>query len=396
MKDVASHAEVLAETSTWPSSLLGEIVDVLDSKRKPITKRDRVAGPYPYYGATGVLDMVEGYLFDEPLVLIGEDGAKWGAGDQSAFAISGKTWVNNHAHVLRPRRDRILDDWLIYYLNAADLSEFISGMTVPKLNQGRLREIPIPLPPLEEQKRIVAVLDQAFAALDRARDHAEANLADARQMQSAFVTRAIENAAEGHSSRLKLGEFCNIARGGSPRPIKKYLTASSNGINWIKISDASASGQFIEVTREKIIPEGVSRSRFVRSGAFLLTNSMSFGRPYVLHTDGCIHDGWLVLEPDYSRVEQDFLYYLLGSSQVYGNFDRLAAGSTVRNLNIGLVSNVVVTLPSVQRQKEAVSKIAKHSKKMQALERLYDRHLADIADLRQSLLQRAFSGQLTT
>ena len=111
--------------------MLGDVVDVLDNQRQPITKSDRCSGPYPYYGATGVVDWVDGFLFDEPLVLIGEDGAKWDAGDQSAFRVSGKTWVNNHAHVLRPHRDRLLDEWLVYFLNAADLSDYISGMTVP-------------------------------------------------------------------------------------------------------------------------------------------------------------------------------------------------------------------------------------------------------------------------
>ncbi len=96
---------------------LGDLVDILDRFRKPITKKDRNTGPYPYYGATGVLDHVSGYLFDEPLVLIGEDGAKWEAGANTAFVIEGKTWVNNHAHVVRPHRDCVLDDWLIYYLN---------------------------------------------------------------------------------------------------------------------------------------------------------------------------------------------------------------------------------------------------------------------------------------
>ena len=78
---------------------LGDVCDVLDSHRKPITKKDRIAGDIPYYGATGIVDYVKDYIFDERLVLLGEDGAKWGAGEPSAFLVEGKTWVNNHAHV---------------------------------------------------------------------------------------------------------------------------------------------------------------------------------------------------------------------------------------------------------------------------------------------------------
>ncbi|MDA1064616.1 MAG: restriction endonuclease subunit S, partial [Proteobacteria bacterium] len=122
--------------------------------RNPITKRDRVPGEIPYYGATGIQDYVKNFIFDEPLVLVGEDGAKWASGENTAFAVSGKCWVNNHAHVLRPHRQLLTDYWLISYLVHTDLSPFVSGLTVPKLNQGNLREIPIPLPPLQVQTQL--------------------------------------------------------------------------------------------------------------------------------------------------------------------------------------------------------------------------------------------------
>src|SRR5690606_24741583 len=101
--------EVLGDVESWPRRSSGHECDILDSVRVPITKKDRKAGDIPYYGATGIVDWVNEFLFDEPLVLVGEDGAKWGAGDQSAFRIKGKAWVNNHAHVLRPNR-HVLDD----------------------------------------------------------------------------------------------------------------------------------------------------------------------------------------------------------------------------------------------------------------------------------------------
>ena len=150
----------LGGSGMWPSAPLGEICEVLDSLRKPVTKRDRTAGSYPYYGATGVVDHVADYLFDEPLVLIGEDGARWDAGAKSAFLVSGKVWVNNHAHVVRPDRQRVLDQWLVFYMNQTDLIKYVSGLTVPKLNQGNLREIPIPIPKIDEQQLIVDKLKE--------------------------------------------------------------------------------------------------------------------------------------------------------------------------------------------------------------------------------------------
>ena len=152
-----------------------------------------------------------------------------------------------------------------------------------------------------------------------------------------------------------LAEVCAIARGGSPRPIQAFLTNADDGINWIKISDATASGKYIYSTAERIKPAGLSRSRVVNDGDFLLSNSMSFGRPYIMRTKGCIHDGWLVLSNYEDSFNQDFLYHLLSSPQVFGQFDRLAAGSTVRNLNIELASRVVVPIPPASEQKRIVA-----------------------------------------
>lgn len=155
------RAETLTSNAEWDLRALGEICDVLDSQRVPITKRDRSAGPYPYYGATGVVDYVSGFIFDEPLVLVGEDGAKWGAGERSAFAVKGKCWVNNHAHVLRCHRKTVRDSWIVHYLNAADLEPHVGGLTVPKLNQGTLRTIMVPIPSLEAQDAIISRVDKA-------------------------------------------------------------------------------------------------------------------------------------------------------------------------------------------------------------------------------------------
>ena len=108
---------------------------------------------------------------------------------------------------------------------------------------------------------------------------------------------------------VRLGEVCKIARGGSPRPIKSFITESNDGINWIKISDSDKGGKYINQTKEKITADGVKSSRKVYAGDLLLTNSMSFGRPYILNTDGCIHDGWLVISDIFSIFDKEFLFY---------------------------------------------------------------------------------------
>lgn len=153
----------------------------------------------------------------------------------------------------------------------------------------------------------------------------------------------------------KLGEIFSIERGGSPRPIERYLTDSQDGINWIKISDTRDITKYIYTTKEKIIPDGVKRSRMVYEGDFILSNSMSFGRPYIMKTQGCIHDGWLVLRNNQSLIDNDFLYYVLSSDFVYQQFNMLAYGSTVRNLNIGLVQKVKIPVPPLPEQHRIVS-----------------------------------------
>ncbi len=111
-----------------------------------------------------------------------------------------------------------------------------------------------------------------------------------------------------------------VERGVSPRPIQKYLTNDPDGLNWIKISDATASVKYIYKTKEKIKKEGLSKTRQVQEGDFLLSNSMSFGRPYIMKTSGCIHDGWLVLhDKKVVELDQDFLYYLLSSPTYFNN-----------------------------------------------------------------------------
>lgn len=121
----------------------------------------------------------------------------------------------------------------------------------------------------------------------------------------------------------RLGNICSIARGGSPRPIENYLTDDENGLNWIKIGDTEQGGKYIYSTKEKIRPEGLSKTRYVCSGDFLLTNSMSFGRPYILRTNGCIHDGWLVIGGIEIAFHQDYLYYMLSSSIMYNALSSL-------------------------------------------------------------------------
>ena len=157
----------------------------------------------------------------------------------------------------------------------------------------------------------------------------------------------------------RLNELAEIARGGSPRPIENYITDSEDGINWIKIGDTAPESKYIISAREKIKPEGQKHSRFVHAGDFLLTNSMSFGRPYILKIDGCIHDGWLVFANIKDCIIKDYLYYALSSDYIYNSFSMVAAGSTVKNLKSDTVKQVLFPLPPIQTQERIIESIEK-------------------------------------
>lgn len=191
--------------------------------------------------------------------------------------------------------------------------------------------------------------------------------------------------------KVKLSEIFDIARGGSPRPIDSYLTDAPDAVNWISIKDASESGKYIRSTKLKIKPEGASKSRFVKPGDFLLTNSMSFGRPYIMQTTGCIHDGWLVLSDKSGSVDPDFLYYLLGSPQMYQEFAKRAAGAVVKNLNIDLVKGVSIPLPPLEVQK----KIAAVLEKADALRRKREEQIKRLDDLLQATFLDMFGDPVT-
>ena len=150
----------------WKTLKIEDICEILDAQRKPVSKKDRHSGCYPYYGATGIQDYVDAYIFDGRYLLVGEDGAKWGASDRTAFIVEGKCWVNNHAHILKLNHN-VVDTFVEYYLTFKDLNEYITGAVVPKLTQQALRGIPIPIPPLSEQESIVAELDCLSGVIEK-------------------------------------------------------------------------------------------------------------------------------------------------------------------------------------------------------------------------------------
>lgn len=197
---------------------------------------------------------------------------------------------------------------------------------------------------------------------------------------------------------VRLGDICSIARGGSPRPIKDYITNDPNGINWIKIGDTNKDDKYINKATEKIKPDGIKKSRFVCPGDFLLTNSMSFGRPYILNIEGCIHDGWLVISQYEKLFDKNFLFWALSSRFAYEQFCKKVSGAVVKNLNIDKVAKSIFPVPPIREQIRIVERIEKifslvdlYSEKWEKLEKLNQKFPND---LQKSILQEAIQGKL--
>jgi type I restriction enzyme S subunit len=282
------------------------------------------------------------------------------------------------------------------------------GVNQSNINAQKLSNFLYPIPPLAEQHRIVAAVESTFAVIDEIERSREDLQITVTATKSKILSLAIcgklvpQNPADepanilleriraerelliktgkikrgkagsaairgGDSSyyvRLpdswtvcQLGEVCEIARGGSPRPIQDYITDDINGINWIKIGDTAQGSKYITEAQEKIRQEGLTHSRYVKAGDFLLTNSMSFGRPYILKIDGCIHDGWLVIGDVEKAFTPDFLYYMLSSDWAYQSLSKVAYGSTVKNLKSDTVKAFAVPIPPLAEQRRSVEAI---------------------------------------
>lgn len=303
-------------------------------------------------------------------------------------------------------------DFVLYFMQyqRPNWMNFAAGSRKdPNINKIIIKNCIFPLPPLSEQKRIVAKIEELMPLVDeydKAQKELDAlNSAMPEQLKQSILQEAImgklgtnnpddepasvllqrireEKAQLIKDKKIKkekplpeitedeipfeipdnwvwvrISELALVARGGSPRPIKEYLTESNDGINWIKIGDTEKGGKYINSCAEKIKPSGVSKSRIVHIGDFLLTNSMSFGRPYITNVEGCIHDGWLVISQYLPTYNQDFFFYLLSSPFAYSQFCDKTAGAVVQNLNKDKVAESVFPLPPLAEQKRIVSKI---------------------------------------
>lgn len=408
----------IMKTKTWEINKLEEVCEILDNKRVPISSKNRIRGIYPYYGASGIVDYIDKYIFDEELVLIGEDGAKWGAFENSAFIAEGKYWVNNHAHILKPNNEILINKFLVYFLNYSNLEKYITGATVKKLNQQKLKQIEIPLPPLEEQMRIVKILDLAFEKIDTSVELLKANLANLDELAKSVLDRAFNPLGDStestqnpsthdtqspyplpqHWEWKSLGEIASVIQSGfainkSNEIADGYIHLRTHNI----ATDGNLNFETLVKVKKELIKEQQS---FIEEGDILFnnTNSTELVGKTALVTQNynyafSNHITKIKLFNQYSPKLVVFYFVLLLKNKYFERICHKWIGQS--GINTDKLKQIQIPLPKdIKEQEQIAIHLDSVFEKAKALKELYTKELKDYEELKQSLLDKAFKGEL--
>lgn len=349
-----------------------------------------------YYVSKWKYDQDINIQIKEGDVLISKDGTI----GKVAFldSIPGPGTLNSGVFVVRPKQDNVMNKaYLSWIFKSIWFKSFIDqltvGSTINHLYQKDFVKFQLVYPnDISEQSRIATALS--------AIDNLISELGKLIEKKRAIKKGAMQQLLTG-KKRLKgfnepwvekkLGEDALILRGGSPRPIEDYITDSQDGLNWIKIGDVKPNDKYFRKTAEKIKKEGLNRTRQVKKGDFILSNSMSFGRPYILDIDGCIHDGWLVIQDYQETYDMLFLYYILCSDAVMNQYASMAAESSVQNLNKEKVANVLLYAPSSLKEQSAIAKVlSSMDEEISFLEAKREKYNA----IKQGMMQQLLTGKI--
>jgi len=352
----------------WTVSSIDKLCDILNNIRKPVTSTNRTAGPYPYYGASGIIDFIDKFLFDERLLLIGEDGAKWGAYDNTAFLVEGKYWVNNHAHVLKPIGidEKLLESYLV----KLDLNPYITGAAPPKLTLRKLKEIPVPVPSTpEEQQKIASCLsslDELIAAhkdkLDALKDHKKGLLQNLFPQDGEKVpkVRFPEFEGDGEWKKIELGDLVTIkGRIGYRGYTKDDIVAKGEGAISMSPSNINDQGTLsfeksTYITWDKYYesPEIMLEDGFT----VLVKTGSTFGKVAFisnLNEKTTINPQLVVLKPN--GIDKYFLYLIVSNTSVQKQITATVVGGAIPTLSQDSISKFEVMVPRHDEQQKISS-----------------------------------------
>lgn len=275
--------------------------------------------------------------------------------------------------------DTLIDKYVYYILdnNKILIKSKVRKASIPRLSKKDIEQLIIPVPPIEVQQEIVNILDRFANYAAELQEKLQAEL-QARKEQYEYYRNLLltfnpsacgcgtddeqkNNVTTwgGRSYKISwktMGEIMSISRGASPRPIQSFLTESESGVPWIKIGDISPDSKYVISTAQKITKDGALKSKFLKKGDFILSNSMSFGRPYILGIDGCIHDGWVSLQDYQESFLPDFLYHILKADFIQSFWQKNAGqGGAVSNLNADIIRKTPIPIPPLELQEKIVA-----------------------------------------
>jgi len=380
----------------WPYRPLGDLVEILDSRRIPVSASERAARPgsVPYYGATGRVGTIDQPLFNEPLLLLGEDGVQFfDPSKPKAYRVSGPSWVNNHAHVLRarPAADQT---FLEHYLNHFDYRGYANGTTRLKLTQVAMRRIPVPVPALAEQRRIVAILEEHLTSLDVA----ESALTSAGRRSASLMAKVLSQSRTG-----ELVPLPGVAaiQGGIQKQQKR--SPRHNAYPFLRVANVTSHGlDLAEVHLIELFGDELDRLR-LREGDLLVVEGngspAQIGRAALW--DGsiadCVHQNHLIrIRADRTQIVPEYLEVIWNSPENRRILTDVSSSSSgLHTLSVSKLERLLLPVPSVTEQLVIVETVERHRAAQRRLDVSLQVASARVRALRRSLLAAAFSGRLT-
>ena len=366
---------------------LEEVCEILDSQRIPITAKDRKVGQYPYYGANGLQDYVAEYIFDDELVLLAEDGGNFGSTDRPiAYRVSGKCWVNNHAHVLKAK-PCIDIDYLGYSLMFYDTSGLVNGATRQKLTQAAMREMKIPYRNSDEQKEIVRKIDGVFSLIEKS--HLELHHLD-QLVKSRFVEMFGESSGNPKGwNTIQLGRLSDV--GSSKRVFVEELQI--DGIPFYRGTEVGALAEGQQITPELYITEQHYRALINATGApvrgdLLMPSICSDGRIWLVDTDAPFYfkDGRVLwIHPTSCELDSCYLQHVL-KEKIMTDYSSIASGTTFAELKIFALKELRVMMPPLELQQQFAAFVAEVDKSKLAVKQ----SLEKLETRKKSLMQQYF------
>ena len=400
----------------WQKCRLEDCVEVLDSLRVPVNNAERQARIegkpaeqlYPYYGATGQVGVIDDFLFDEELVALGEDGVPFlDPFKPKAYMLRGKTWVNNHAHVLRGLDGVVLNKFIFYYLNQFDYQGCVNGGTRLKLTQASMRTIPVPLPSFAEQTRIAAKLDELLAQVDTLKARIDGIPALLKRFRQSVLAAAV-------SGRLtEGGEGSELPAGWQEKPFSsvisdlRYGTAQKcdyggGSIGVLRIPNVGENGISLEDLKSSNFSEAEIRKLSLQQGDIVLIRSNGsvelVGKSAVVSRkeEGLLFAGYLIrVRLDNKKALPKYVNFWLKSPAVRQVIELTARSTSgVNNINSEEIKSLMFTMPSLATQTEIVRRVEQLFAFADQLEAKVNEAKKRIDRLTQSILAKAFRGEL--